>query len=75
MANQKAVSIVLPVRNGEKYLNTAIESVTGFAREFDQIITIDDGSTDLTFQILEKWSKRDSRVTLIKTEGIGLACS
>ena len=75
MANQKAVSIVLPVRNGEKYLNTAIESVTGFAREFDQIIIIDDGSTDVTFQILEKWSKRDSRVTLIKTEGIGLADS
>jgi glycosyltransferase involved in cell wall biosynthesis len=75
MANHKAVSIVLPVRNGEKYLNTAIESVTGFAREFDQIITIDDGSTDLTFQILEKWSKKDSRVTLIRTEGIGLADS
>ena len=75
MAIQTPVSIVLPVRNGESYLQSAIENISGFARDFDEIIAIDDGSTDLTFQMLKKWAERDFRVSVIQSGGIGLADS
>ena len=75
MAIQTPVSIVLPVRNGEAFLQSAMASISGFARNFDEIMVIDDGSTDQTSQILEKWSMKDSRVYVIQSGGIGLADS
>lgn len=73
MVTQTGVSIVLPVRNGARFLENSIRSISGFAREFDEIIVIDDGSTDLTPKILEGWSRRDIRVRIVKSGGVGLA--
>ena len=75
MASKTGVSIVLPVRNGAKFLENAIKSVSGFTRECDEIIAIDDGSTDLTLKILEDWSRSDARVRIVVSGGIGLAGS
>jgi glycosyltransferase involved in cell wall biosynthesis len=43
-----AVTVVLPVRNGERFLGEALESVLGQA---DELIVVDDGSTDSSAEI------------------------
>jgi glycosyltransferase involved in cell wall biosynthesis len=73
VVTQTCVSIVLPVRNGATFLENSIRTISGFAREFDEIIVIDDGSTDLTPKILKGWSRRDIRVKIVESGGVGLA--
>ena len=41
-------SIVIPARNGEKYLRSAIESALDQTRPADEIIVVDDASADRT---------------------------
>jgi len=60
------VSIIIPVRNGEKYLEKCIDSVKKLTYPELEIIFINDGSTDRTGEILKK-----SNVKVIETEGIG----
>jgi glycosyltransferase involved in cell wall biosynthesis len=75
VASQTGVSVVLPVKNGAKFLENSMKSISGFARDCDEIIAIDDGSSDLTLKILEGWSQSDIRVKIIQSGGVGLAGS
>lgn len=49
------VSIILSVRNGENYLQEAIESVLDQTYQNKEILVVNDGSTDRTEQILQKF--------------------
>lgn len=53
-----AVLILLSTYNGEKYLEEQLNSIINQTDVELQIIVRDDGSTDRTCEILEKWSKR-----------------
>jgi glycosyltransferase involved in cell wall biosynthesis len=71
IAESPAVSVVMSVHNGEKYLREAVDSILNQAfRDFEFII-IDDGSTDGSKGILEKCATKDSRVHLISREHRG----
>lgn len=45
------VTAAIPVRDGEAYLAEAIESVLGQSRPCDQVIVVDNGSTDCSTEI------------------------
>jgi glycosyltransferase involved in cell wall biosynthesis len=45
------VTAAIPVRNGEAYLAEAIESVLAQSRPCDQVIVVDNGSTDRSAEI------------------------
>jgi glycosyltransferase involved in cell wall biosynthesis len=45
-------SVVIPAHNGEKYLHKTLSSVCNQTREPDEIIVLDDASTDETAQIV-----------------------
>jgi glycosyltransferase involved in cell wall biosynthesis len=44
----ETVSVVIPVRDGERHLGEAIESVLAQSRRPDEVVVVDDGSTDGT---------------------------
>lgn len=73
MSSQKdSISGLLPVKNGERYIAELLTSILLSMRSSDELLVIDDGSTDQTFSIAEVFALADSRVTLISTSGIGL---
>jgi glycosyltransferase involved in cell wall biosynthesis len=61
----------MPVWNGQKYLNFAIESVLSQEGVSLQLILVDDGSTDLTLNICHKWEDEDPRVRCVRLDPNG----
>lgn len=47
----EAVSVIIPVRNGERFLGEAIATVAAQTHAVDEIVVVDDGSTDSTREI------------------------
>lgn len=56
------ISVILPVYNGEKYLQDSIESVLGQTFQDFELIIIDDCSTDTSGDIVGHYAALDSRV-------------
>lgn len=69
------ISIVIPVYNVEMYLEECINSVTQQTYKNLEIILVDDGSTDNSGELCDKFQKSDSRIKAIhkKNEGLGLS--
>ena len=57
-----AVSVVMSVYNGERYLAEAIDSILRQTFRDFEFILIDDGSTDRTADILGRYAAADSRI-------------
>lgn len=72
-AHAPSISVVLPVYNGEKYLIEAIDSILAQTFTDFELIMIDDGSTDGSLAILQKYQERDTRIRLVSRENRNLA--
>jgi glycosyltransferase involved in cell wall biosynthesis len=59
------ISVVLPVHNGQAFLDQAILSILGQTFADLELICVDDGSSDATPQILERHAAADPRVRII----------
>ena len=59
------VSVIIPVYNVENYLEKCLESVVNQTLKDIEIICVNDGSPDNSLEILNKYSKADSRITVI----------
>ena len=66
------VSVVVPVYNQEQYLDRSIPALLNQELEDIQIVAVDDGSTDDSPEILEKYSDLDPRVTVVHKGNGGL---
>ena len=69
------LSVILPVYNGEKYLDTALNSILGQSFVNFELIIIDDGSTDGSLSILKKFKDLDKRIRLVSRENKNLAAT
>lgn len=68
------VSVVVPVYNTEKYLEKCLDSICGQSYKNIEIICINDGSTDNSGTILNKYAMYDSRIVVVdRTEASGSA--
>ena len=67
-----AVSVVIPVYNGENYLRLALESVLRQTFQDFEIIVIDDGSKDSTPDIAQSFGER---VRYVRQENAGVAAA
>lgn len=67
------ISIIVTIYNSEKYLVRCLNSLRYQTYHRLEIILIDDGSTDSSKLICEKYQKLDNRFRLINTNQIGLS--
>ena len=66
------VSVILPVYNGEEYLQETIDSVLSQDYTDYEFLIINDGSRDASQDIIDKNAKIDSRIVPIKQKNQGL---
>ncbi|MDR0912511.1 MAG: glycosyltransferase [Methanobrevibacter sp.] len=75
MTNETKISVIIPVYNAEKYLEKCLDSVVNQTLENIEIICVNDGSTDSSIDILNKYSKKDPRFIIIDQKNKGGAPS
>ena len=63
------VTVIMPVYNAEKYLEESIESILNQSFKDFELLVINDGSTDLSSRILDKYKLKDQRIRIINNEG------
>ena len=73
MNTDPLVSIVIPVYNSEKYLEECLDSVLGQTYHNLEIICVNDGSSDSSGTILERYALADKRIQIITKENGGPA--
>lgn len=71
MVNYK-ISVVVPVYNVEDYVKECIESIINQTYSNLEIILVDDGSTDMSGKICDKYAEKDSHIKVIHKENGGL---
>lgn len=70
---KKLISVIVPVFNVEKYLEKCIESIRNQTYKNLEILLINDGSTDKSFEICNKYLEIDDRIVLLNKENGGLS--
>ncbi|MHB9035610.1 MAG: glycosyltransferase family 2 protein [Armatimonadota bacterium] len=69
------VSVVMPVYNTAKYLEEAIDSILAGSLDEFELIAVNDGSTDSSADILERYGRMDSRVHVLYQDNRGISAS
>lgn len=59
------ISVIVPVYNVKNYVSQCIESIINQSYTNLQIILVDDGSTDGSGEICDKYMRTDSRIQVI----------
>ncbi len=75
MSNKIKVSVIIPCYNVEKYVGQCLDSVRGQTMPDLEIICVNDGSTDSTLDVLNKYAKQDSRIRIISQDNAGLSAA
>jgi glycosyltransferase involved in cell wall biosynthesis len=60
-----AISIIIPVYNGERFLSQAIDSVMAQTVVDWELIIVDDGSRDHTLEVAQAYANRDARIRVV----------
>ena len=69
------VSVVLSIYNEQPYLKRAIQSILGQTFEDFEFIIINDGSTDGSREVLERFVDLDHRIRLVNQKNQGIPAS
>lgn len=70
---EKLISVIIPVYNVERYLSKCIDSIRRQTYENLEIILIDDGSTDKSLDICNKYALVDERIRVVHKENAGVS--
>ena len=65
------ISVIIPIYNTEAYLRKCLNSVLVQTYQNFEIICVDDGSTDLSGEILKQYAAEDSRIQVIFQQNMG----
>lgn len=67
------ISVIIPVWNAHDYLNKCVDSILGQTYSNLEVLLVDDGSSDDSFAICEKYAEQDARVRVFHKENGGQA--
>ena len=67
------VSVIIPIYNAFDYLRPAMDSVITQTLRQIEIICIDDGSTDSSFELIKEYQKKDDRIRIVTEANAGPA--
>lgn len=68
MKHSPLVSIVMPNYNCEKYISQAINSILRQTFRDFELIIVDDGSTDSSWEIIRRFAQEDSRIVAMRND-------
>ncbi len=66
-------SVIMPVYNGEKFLESSVRSVIAQSYSDWELIAVDDGSTDGSIEVLSRLAAEDDRIRVISQENGGVS--
>ena len=69
------VSIIVPVYNGAEYLDRCVASVVAQTLKDWELILVDDGSTDGSCALCDRWAQRDPRIRVIHQKNSGVSAA
>jgi glycosyltransferase involved in cell wall biosynthesis len=69
--NSPLISVIMPVYNAERFVAAAVESVLAQTLGDFEFLIIDDGSTDRSHAILQRYAAQDQRIRLISRPNTG----
>lgn len=67
------ISVIVPVHNTEDYLEEVLDSILNQTYSDIEILVINDGSTDSSQSIIDRFSERDSRIRCLSQERHGVS--
>ena len=67
--SEPKISVVMPVYNREQYLKESIDSILSQTFTDFEFIIVDDQSTDSSWQIIQEYAAKDSRIVAVKNTG------
>lgn len=67
------VSVIVPIYNGEKYIESCVSSLNRQTIEGLEIIFVDDGSTDCSLSLLKRFESVHTKVLVQENAGAGVA--
>jgi len=65
------ISVIVPVYNAEKYLPACVQSILGQTFQDFELILVDDGSTDQSRSLCDKYAEASSRTKVIHQDNLG----
>lgn len=69
------ISVIIPAHNADRYLDTALSRLRSQTHTNWEAIIVDDGSTDLTDWLAQRWARAESRVRVLSQENRGLGAA
>ena len=75
MNDQPLISVIVPVYNVADYLDQCLQSIVDQTYRQLEIIVVDDGSTDDSGTLCDRWAERDERIRVIHQPNGGLSAA
>lgn len=69
---KEVISILMPVKNTSTYLHDCLDSILEQSNPHWELLAVDDGSDDDSFQILQSFANKDTRIKALQNEGKGI---
>lgn len=74
-ASGNLVSVIIPAYNAEKFIEETIESVLSQSYPYIEIIMVNDGSTDGTLDVVNRFNKIKHRIKIVNQKRSGVAAA
>lgn len=73
MKTAPAISVIVPVYNMEKYVEQALDSLLSQTLRNLEIVVVNDGSSDGSADIVERYARKDDRIIVLHQKNAGLS--